>query len=430
MSSARRTLVFCAARDATSRTCRSRVRSSVTFVRSLLAHAAHREHRRDGSRGAPERAGAARRPTSSSAPCGPPPFPGDRTRRMGRPLVASDRVRFVGDIVAVVVSDDRATGADAAELVFVDYDPLPVVVDPDDAAKDEVLLFPEAGTNVACLRSGSPEHDEQLFADCEVVVVGQVGQPAHGAVPARAALGCRRGRRGRPAHPLALDADAAPGPRRARRDARRSSPRQIRVIGPTSAAASVRRSISVEEILVGWLARRLGRPVRWTETRSESMVALLHGRAQRLNFTIGGTRDGKVLAYRLDSLQDSGAYARARRVPAEPDGADGERRLRDPADRVRGFCGRRRTRRRSPPSAVPAAPRRRRRSSVRSTCSRPSSGSTRPRSGGGTSFRRTRSRTRPCPARTTTRATTRARSTWRCGRPATTSCAPSRRQPP
>ena len=58
------------------------------------------------------------------------------------------------------------------------------------------------------------------------------------------------------------------------------------------------------------------------------MIALPHGRAQRLDFTIGGTRDGKVLAYRLESLQDTGAYPALGAVPAEPDGADGERRLR------------------------------------------------------------------------------------------------------
>ena len=90
---------------------------------------------------------------------------------MGRPLIAKDTVRFVGDIVAVVVSDDRATGADAAELVFVDYDPLPLAVKPEDAAKDEVLLFPDSGTNVAA-RSGSPEHDEKLFDGCDAVVSG------------------------------------------------------------------------------------------------------------------------------------------------------------------------------------------------------------------------------------------------------------------
>ena len=68
------------------------------------------------------------------------------------------------------------------------------------------------------------------------------------------------------------------------------------------------KMLSVEEILVAWLARRLGRPVRWTESRSESMVALGQGRAQHVRYTLGGTRDGKVLAYRLEALQDAGAY--------------------------------------------------------------------------------------------------------------------------
>ena len=70
---------------------------------------------------------------------------------------------------------------------MVDYDPLPAVVKPEDAAKDEMLLFPEAGTNVAA-RAGSPDHDDKLFDDCDVVVCGHALQSAHGAVPARAAL--------------------------------------------------------------------------------------------------------------------------------------------------------------------------------------------------------------------------------------------------
>ena len=143
---------------------------SVTFVRSLLAHARIDRSRHVGRRGAAGRAGLHRRRRRPAAV---------RARRrsrcstsgMGRPLVAKDVVRFVGDIVAVVVSEDRATGADAAELVMVDYDPLPVVVDPEDAAKDEVLLFPEAGTNVAAPRR-PPDHDEKLFDGCDVVVSG------------------------------------------------------------------------------------------------------------------------------------------------------------------------------------------------------------------------------------------------------------------
>ena len=85
-------------------------------------------------------------------------------------------------------------------------------------------------------------------------------------------------------------------------------PEQVRVIAPDVGGGFGAKMLNAEELLVVWLARKLGRPVRWTETRSESMIALPHGRAQRLDFTIGGTRDGKVLAYRLESLQDSGAY--------------------------------------------------------------------------------------------------------------------------
>jgi len=65
---------------------------------------------------------------------------------------------------------------------------------------------------------------------------------------------------------------------------------------------------SVEDILVAWLAREVGRPVKWVETRSENMVALGHGRAQHQELTLGGDRDGTLKAYRMKILQDSGAY--------------------------------------------------------------------------------------------------------------------------
>ena len=63
---------------------------------------------------------------------------------MRRPLLATDVVRFVGEPVVAVVAEDRYVAADAADLVVVDYDPLPAVVDPEAAATDEVLLFPDA----------------------------------------------------------------------------------------------------------------------------------------------------------------------------------------------------------------------------------------------------------------------------------------------
>ena len=87
------------------------------------------------------------------------------------------------------------------------------------------------------------------------------------------------------------------------------APEQLRVIAPdVGGGFGAKSSFGVEEAIVVWLARELGKPVRWTETRSESMIALPHGRGQRLELALGGTRDGEILAYRLDILQDAGAY--------------------------------------------------------------------------------------------------------------------------
>ncbi len=137
----------------------------------------------------------------------PPPIP-VLEQRLVRPIVAKDVVRFVGDIVAVVLSDDRASGVDAAELVSVEYDPLPVLLDPKEAAKDELLLFPDVGTNIAG-RAGRMEHDPSAVRGLRRRRLGRARQPAHGRLPARSALGCGRAD-GRQGHRLALDAGASP----------------------------------------------------------------------------------------------------------------------------------------------------------------------------------------------------------------------------
>jgi aerobic carbon-monoxide dehydrogenase large subunit len=238
-------------------------------------------------------------------PWGPPPLPG-LERGMSRPPVAKDVVRFVGEIVAIVVSEDRDSGADAAELVHVDYDELPAVVSLEDATKGSTLLFPDVGSNVAA-GAGSPEHDENLFDGCDVVVTGALVSPRMAPCPLEPrSAAAEVGPDGRltawlstqTPHQDRLGLAAALG----------VDPGQIRIVAPDVGGGFGSKMLSVEEILVAWLARRLERPVRWTETRSESMVALGQGRAQQQRYTLGGTRDGKVLAYRLDVLQDSGAY--------------------------------------------------------------------------------------------------------------------------
>jgi carbon-monoxide dehydrogenase large subunit len=101
---------------------------------------------------------------------------------MVQPLLARGVVRFVGEPVAVVLTDDRWSGEDAAELVAVDYDPLPAVVELRDALAGEVLLFPEVGTNVVFAKERA-EDDDDVFAGCEVVVAHQIVNQRVAAAP-------------------------------------------------------------------------------------------------------------------------------------------------------------------------------------------------------------------------------------------------------
>jgi carbon-monoxide dehydrogenase large subunit len=281
--------------------------ASITFVRSLLAHA--KINGIDTS--AAEALRGVKVLTADDIdlpPFGPPPFgfPQD----MGRPVVAKDAVRFVGEILAIVVSEDRATGVDAAELVMVDYDPLPAVVDPDEALKDETLLFPGAGTNVVARTQPPAAHAEDLFDGCEVTVSGRLVSQRMAPCPLEPRSTAAAFEDDRLTIWLSTqtphqDRDAIAG-------MLGMEATQVRVVAPDVGGGFGAKIVSssglTEEILVSWLARELGRPTRWTETRSESMLALPHGRAMKLNYTIGGTKDGKVLAYRLDILADCGAY--------------------------------------------------------------------------------------------------------------------------
>jgi aerobic carbon-monoxide dehydrogenase large subunit len=227
-------------------------------------------------------------------------------QEMTRPFLAADRVRFVGECVAAIVSETRAQGVDAAELVEVDYEPLEAVVDPQSAQAGGALLFPDLGTNV-CFDLNFGRSDD-LFDGCEVVVrqriVNQRVAPCPLEVRAAAASWGGDGRLTQYA-----STQNAFGERDALAKVHGLEPERIHVIAPDVGGGFGAKMESYPEALfLGWLARRVGRPLKWTETRSESMVGLGHGRAQIQDVEMGGTRDGKVLAYRLTVLQDAGGY--------------------------------------------------------------------------------------------------------------------------
>ena len=237
-----------------------------------------------------------------------PPIPGTVNRAMARPHLAVDRVRFVGEPVAVVLTERPEQGPDAAELVVVDVDPLPPVVGTDAALTDETLLFPEVGTNLVA-EAGDPDGATAPDgpAACEVVVRQRIVNQRLAACPLEVRSSAAAWDGGRLV--VWCSTQNAHGVHDALVRAYGLDPADVRVIAPdVGGGFGAKIGAHPEDLVLPWLARRVGRPVRWVETRTENMTAMVHGRAQVHEVTIGGRRDGTIEAYHLDIVQDAGAY--------------------------------------------------------------------------------------------------------------------------
>ncbi|MFD9889856.1 xanthine dehydrogenase family protein molybdopterin-binding subunit [Amycolatopsis sp. NPDC059027] len=229
------------------------------------------------------------------------------------PWLAADVVRYVGEPVALVLTEERYQLADAAELVDVDYDPLDAVAGIDAALSGETVLFPEFEDNVVQTHGGP--FDDATFADCEVVVTESVLNQRLAAAPLEVrGASCAWGEDGRLT--MWLSTQNAQIGRSQLAMGLGVGEESVRVIAPdVGGGFGAKIGADPEAIVLAWAARRAGRPVRWTESRSENLTAMTHGRAQRNTVTIGGRRDGTVLAYRIDVVQDAGAYPRALFLP-------------------------------------------------------------------------------------------------------------------
>ena len=122
-------------------------------------------------------------PAEEPAPDAPPAeAPVPLGGKWSEPLLAVDRVRFVGEPVAIVLTDSTYQGEDAAELVSVDYEQLPAVPSIEAALAADSLLFPDAGSNV-CTKGGGETSDDSIFDGCEVVVEGDIVNQRVAALP-------------------------------------------------------------------------------------------------------------------------------------------------------------------------------------------------------------------------------------------------------
>ena len=275
----------------------------VTYVRSMVAHGTIVSVDVDDARAAPGVVGVF---TADDLDLPPMPMAVPMLDpRHGRPALATGKVRFVGEPIAAIVAETPEAAADAAESVWPEIEFLPAVVGMEDSLAGDTVLFEETDSNVCLeLLFGS---DDSVFESCDVVVTRDIVNQRVAGCPmeVRSAAATWDGDR-----LVQFCSTQAPhGVKATLADWYGLDPDDVRVIAPdVGGGFGPKIGAYPEEALLGWLAKRVGRPVRWTETRTENMVGMGHGRGQWQTVTIGGSRDGRVSAYRLDLVQDAGAY--------------------------------------------------------------------------------------------------------------------------
>jgi carbon-monoxide dehydrogenase large subunit len=221
--------------------------------------------------------------------------------------LARGTVNHVGDPVAVVLGDDRHAVMDAAEDVLVEYDPLPVVTDPEKALEGSPFVHEELGTNKVHEWSLSGGDIEAGFSEAEVVVERRVinHRTAGAAIEPRGVLADYRAgsltlwSSTQVPHFVRLFLSILLG----------ITEEHVRVIAPeVGGGFGSKLQVYGEEVLAAWASRKLGRPVKWIATRSEDMMACHQGRDQVADVRMGAKRDGTVTAWHVKIIADFGAY--------------------------------------------------------------------------------------------------------------------------
>jgi carbon-monoxide dehydrogenase large subunit len=222
--------------------------------------------------------------------------------------LARGKVGYVGQAVAVVLGRDKYGVVDAAEDVIVEYDPLPVVVDPEAALEDGApIIHEEFGTNKVFEWSLPGGDVKAAFDEADVVLERRIvnHRTAGAAIEPRGAMAeWREGR-------LTIwSATQIPHIARVILSIQLGvSEEKIRVVAPeVGGGFGSKLQVYGEEVLVAWAARKTGKPVKWIATRSDDMLTTHHGRDQIDYVKIAAKRDGTLTAIDVKVIQDCGSY--------------------------------------------------------------------------------------------------------------------------
>lgn len=235
--------------------------------------------------------------------------PDSNIQTPAHPALAQEKVRYVGDAVAMVVAEDRYVARDAIDLIEVDYEVLPAVVDQEQAmGSDSPVLHDDVPKNVAYhWRAGEVADD--VFENADVVVKQRFRQQRliPNPMEMRAAAA-----RYNPASGEMTIWCTSQNPHIHRfilSGVLGISESKLQIIAPdVGGGFGCKIAVYPDEALVGFAARELGRPVKWTEDRSEHFTATTHGRDVILDVTLAGKRDGRLEALRVKNIANMGAY--------------------------------------------------------------------------------------------------------------------------
>ena len=225
-----------------------------------------------------------------------------------RPL-ANDKVLFVGHPIAAVVATDRYVARDAVDLVMVDYEDLPAVVDVEEAAKGTTVIHENFGDNIAYkMSSGEGDVDAGLAAADHVIKqrilhnrLAPIAMEPRGVLaryfPGEEEL-------------TVWSSTQIPHLLRTQLALMIGIPEnKLRVITPeVGGGFGSKLNVYGEEALLGWISMQLGKPVKWIETRRENIQATIHGRGQVGYIEIGCKNDGTITGLRYNVFADLGAY--------------------------------------------------------------------------------------------------------------------------
>jgi len=246
-----------------------------------------------------------------SLPCAWPITPDQKAPP--HPSIAVEHVAFAGEVVACIIARTAAAARDAIELVDVDYDELPVVLDVEDALTDSILAHPDLGTNLSAkwvfdsAEAGTGGDAVKAVADGEVVIERTYYQQR--LIPAfmepRSTVVDPTGEQ-----ITMWSATQIPHILRLMLALTLSIPEsKVRVIAPdVGGGFGGKLQVTPEEVITMLAARRTGKPCKYTETRSESLMAAHHGRAQVQRLSLSATRDGILTGLHVRLLADMGAY--------------------------------------------------------------------------------------------------------------------------